>query len=263
MEYAAFNPLAPGSAATLILVAARVTGLFLIAPALSATIVPRLTKIGMMVLATVLLQPTVLPLIENPVLTVAAVAAEVLIGFTMGLGAAVIVGAAETAGDVMAVQIGLSGSAILDPIDTSAQMPVLGIFTRMFAVTLLLTLDLHHVMLGALAESFSTLVPGSPVSMEGGLQEMVRLGSVLFVLGVRFAAPVIAVVLLTNVSLALLTRAAPQINLLAVSFPVQISLGLFALAAAIPVMGRTLTSWPDIYRQLITRVGDGFLLVTR
>lgn len=258
-----FDPLAPGSAALTVLVGARVSGLLLIAPALASTVIPRLVKVATLVLFTVLMQPAVLPLVPEPVLTLPAVAAEVLIGLTLGLGAAVIVGAAETAGDVMAVQIGLSGSAILDPIDTAAQMPVLGVFTRMFAVTLLLALDLHHVMLGALADSFVTLPPGQPVSFANGLGEMVRLGSGLFALGVRFAAPVIAVVLLTNISLAILTRAAPQINLLAVSFPVQISLGLFALSAALPAMGRTLASWPTVYRDLVTRVGDGFLLVPR
>jgi flagellar biosynthetic protein FliR len=260
---APFDLFAPHSAATLVLVGARVTGLMLIAPALAATAVPRLVKVGAMVLFTVLLQPAVLPLVEAPALTVGAVAAEVLIGLAIGLGAAIIIGAAETAGDVMAVQIGLSGSAILDPIDTSAQMPVLGIFTRMFAVTLLLTLDLHQVMLLALAESFTTLVPGTPVSLAGGLAEMVRVGSALFAIGVRFAAPVIAAVLLANVALAILTRAAPQINLLSVSFPVQIALGLFALAAAIPAMGRTLTGWPTVYRGLLTGIGDGFLLAPR
>lgn len=258
----AFDPLAPGSAATLVLVGTRVSGMMLVAPSFSTTAVPRLVRVGCVVLLTVLLQPAVLPLTQSAVLTPAALAAEVLIGLAIGLGAALIVGAAEMAGDVMAVQIGLSGSAILDPLDTT-QIPVLGVFLRMFAVTLLLTLNLHAVMLNALADSFTTLVPGRAVSLTGGLEALVASGSALFAIGVRFAAPVIAVVLLANVALAILSRAAPQINLLSVSFPVQIALGLFALAAALPAMGRTLAGWPTVYQDFVGRIGEGFLLAPR
>jgi flagellar biosynthetic protein FliR len=258
----ALDLFAKDSPATLVLVAARVMGLMLIAPSLSATIVPRLVKIGVIVLFTVLLQPAVLPLVSAPALTPASIAAEVLVGLAMGLGAALIVGAAETAGDLMAVQIGLSGTAILDPMDNT-QLPSLGVFTRMFAVTMLLTLGLHEQMLRAMAESFVAMPPGSERDMMGGLQGLVASGSTLFVLGLRFAAPVIAVVLLTNVALAILSRAAPQFNLLSVSFPVQIALGLFALAAALPAMGRTLSSWPTAYREIVARIGDGFVIVAR
>lgn len=257
-----FDPLAPGSAAALVLVGARVSGVVLIAPVLSSTVVPRLVKVALTVILTVLLQPVVLPLVAAPALTIPAVVAELLLGLTVGLGAALIVAAAEMAGDVMAVQIGLSGSAILDPLDTT-QIPVLGVLCRLFAATLLLTLDLHHHMLGALADTFEAVPPGAPVSLAGGLGELARLGSGLFALGVRFAAPVIAVVLIANVALAILTRAAPQINLLSVSFPVQIALGLFTLSATLPAMGRTLASWPSVYRDVLVRVGDGFVLATR
>lgn len=252
-----FDPLAPGSAATLVLVATRVGGVMLVAPTFASKAVPRLTRIAALMLFTVLLQPAVLPLVSAPALTVDALAAEALVGLAIGFGAALIVGAAEMAGDVMAVQIGLSGSAILDPIDTTAQLPVLGVFMRMLTVTLLLTLGLHEVMLGALADSFTTIPPGSPVSLTGGLEALVASGTALFTIGVRFAAPVIATVLLANIALAILTRAAPQINLLSVSFPVQIALGLFVLAAALPAFGQTLTGWSTVYRDLLARLGEG------
>ncbi|MBX3174810.1 MAG: flagellar biosynthetic protein FliR [Gemmatimonadaceae bacterium] len=256
---ASFDPLAPGSAATLVLVGTRVSGMMLIAPSFATTVVPRLVRVAIVVLLTVLLQPAVLPLVTDPQLTLSAVATEALVGFAIGLGAAVIVGAAEMAGDVMAVQIGLSGSAILDPVDTSAQLPVLGVLLRMFTIALLLTLDLHHVMLQAMADSFSTLVPGSAVDAAGGLRSMVAVGSALFAIGIRFAAPVIAVVLLATIALAILSRAAPQINLISVSFPVQIAIGLFVLSAALPAIGRTLQGWPSVYQDLLARTGDGFV----
>lgn len=258
----AFSPLAPGSATALVLVGVRVSGLFLVAPVLSSTVVPRLVRVGLIVLVTVLLQPAVFARTPDASLTLAAVAGEALLGLCIGFGAALIVGAAEMAGDVMAVQIGLSGSAILDPLDPT-QLPVLGVLCRLFAVTLLLTFDLHHEMLGALVDSFVAMPPGDVGSLTGGLANLVQSGAMLFTLGVRFAAPVIATVLLANIALAILTRAAPQINLLSVSFPIQIALGLFTLAAALPAMARSLSGWASTYQQFLARVGDGFALSTR
>lgn len=254
---AVFDPLAPGSAATLVLVGTRVGGVLMLAPTFASQAVPRLVRVAALVLFTVLLQPAVLAQGATATLTPTSLLVELLVGCAIGLAAALIVGAAEMAGDVMAVQIGLSGAAILDPIDTSAQLPVLGVFMRMFTVTLLLTLDLHAVMLTALSDSFTAIAPGSEVSLRGGAEALVASGSALFTIGVRFAAPVIATVLVANIALAILTRAAPQINLLSVSFPVQIALGLFVLAAALPSLGQTLSGWPTVYRDLLAQMGEG------
>ncbi|HYV96328.1 MAG TPA: flagellar biosynthetic protein FliR [Gemmatimonadaceae bacterium] len=260
---AGFDPLAPGSAATFMLCATRVSGVIAIAPVFSSTVIPRLVRVAILVVITVLLQPAAYATLHAaPALTPRAFVGEALIGLAIGLGAAIIVGAAEMAGDTMAVQMGLSGSAILDPLDTQ-QLPVLGIFTRLFTVALLLSLDLHTVMLGALSDSFQTLPPGSPVSAANGLAAMVQLGSRLFMLGIRFAAPVIAAVLITNLAMAILGRAAQQLNLLTVSFPVQIAIGLFAFAAAVPSMARTLTGWTVMYRDMIDHVGAAFAAAAR
>jgi flagellar biosynthetic protein FliR len=253
-----FDPFAPGSAATLVLFGARVGGLMLVAPSLSATIVPRTVRAALLVAFTMLLQPAALASVRQvPHVTAAALLTESMIGFAIGLGAAIMIGAAEAAGDVMAVQIGLSGSAILDPLDTT-QTPVLGTFARLFATVLLLSLNLHVVMLGALADSTTAFPVGAPVSLAGGALAMLQLGGTLFSLGVRFAAPVIAAVLVTNVALAVLGRAAPQLNILFVSFPVQIAIGLFALVAAIPSIGHFFGGWSGVYDGMLTHVAGGF-----
>jgi flagellar biosynthetic protein FliR len=254
----AFDLLAPGSAQAAVLCAARISGLVVIAPVFSSTAIPRLVRVATLVVLTVLLQPVAFGARGAILsLTPSAVAGEVLIGFAIGLGAAVIIGAAEMAGDAMAVQMGLSGSAILDPLDTT-QLPVLGVFLRVFAVALLLSLDLHHGMLTALADSFITAPAGAPVSLSGGILAMVHAGSELFALGFRFAAPVIAVVFIVTLALALLNRAAQQLNLLTVSFPVQIAVGLVALGAALPTLAHVLGGWDAMYDSLLNQFGRGF-----
>ena len=206
---------------------------------------------------TVLLQPVALASLHAaPALAASAFASETLIGLAIGLGVAILVGAAETAGDVMAVQMGLSGAALLDPLDTT-QAPVLGTFTRLFATTLLLSLNFHYVMFGALADSTERFPVGAPVSLQGGTLAVLQLGSTLFVLGVRFAAPVIVAVMIANVALAVLGRAAPQLNILTVAFPLQITIGLFALLAALPAMARFFAGWTGTYNDMMTHVASG------
>jgi flagellar biosynthetic protein FliR len=257
LDVAAFDPFAPGSSTTLVLFGTRIGGMMLVAPAFSATTVPKTVRVGLLVLLTVLLQPAALASVHGtPTLTATAFASETLIGFAIGMGVAVLVGAAEAAGDVMAVQMGLSGAALLDPLDTT-QAPVLGTFTRLFATTLLLTMNFHFVMLGALADSAERFPVGSPVSLQGGSLAVLQLGGTLFVLGVRFAAPVIVAVMIANVALAVLGRAAPQLNILTVAFPLQITIGLFALMAAMPAMARFFEGWTGTYNGMMSHVATG------
>ena len=258
MQIAPFNPLTPGSAETLVLFGSRVGGLLLVAPALSETMVPRTFRVALLLILTVLMQPIALASVRGvPHISVESFVTESLIGFSIGLGAALLIGAAEAAGDIVAVQIGLSGSAILDPLSNES-MPILGTFLRLFAVTLLLSANLHHTMLSALADSVQALPVGQPVSLQGGLFAMLQLGGSLFAFGVRFAAPVIAVVLIANVALAVLGRAAPQLNILAVAFPVQIALGLVTLIASLPAYGRFFGGWTGVYDGMLNTIARGF-----
>ena len=95
---------------------------------------------------------------------------------------------------------------------------------------------------------------GMPLDLQPGLAAMVRLGSMLFTLGLQFAAPVIATVLVANVALAILSRAAPQLNVLSVAFPLQIGVGLFAFAASIPLLAASFGGWADAYDSVLARV---------
>lgn len=253
----AFDLFAPGAGDALVLTGTRVTGLMLIAPSLSSMIVPHRIRAGLVVLLTMLLTPVAFSAQQHPHLNAVTCSSELLIGFAMGFGAALLVGAAEQAGDAMAVQTGLSGIAILDPM-AAEPLPVLGSFLRLFAITLLLSLNLHTVMITTLAESLHAVPLGSAPGLAHGMKEMLDLGGTMFALGVRFAAPVISVILIINVSLAVMGRAAPQLNVLAVAFPMQIAAGLFALAAAIPAMAIFFGGWDAVYHGMVSSDVGGF-----
>ncbi|MEO8563625.1 MAG: flagellar biosynthetic protein FliR [bacterium] len=249
---APFDLFAPASATVMALLGLRVGGLVLVAPIFSAKPIPPMLRVGIVVLLTILLQPAALATARaGAALTPESAFAETMIGFAIGLGAALIVGAADAAGELIAIQIGLSGAALFDPL-TNQQGPALGQFCSFFALTLMLALDGHLVMLDAMARSARVLPVGSTLDLVGGARAMVGMGGELFGLGLRFAAPVIAVILIANVSLAILGRAAPQLNILSVAFPIQIGVGLVAFAATIPVIAMFFNGWQGTYESMLT-----------
>src|SRR5690349_17866399 len=248
---------APGSPQTLVLLAARIGGLVMIAPVFSTKNVPVAVKTCIVVLLTALLQPAAFGQMTSiPSITPETFLGETLVGFGLGLGAALLVGAASVAGDVMGVQIGLSGAAILDPVNNTSEN-VLGVFGNLFAITLLLAVDAHLVMIDAIAQSVRAIPVGTGLHAEG-MRTMVRSGSVLFGLGLQFAAPVTATVLVANTALAILGRAAPSLNVLSLAFPIQIGIGLVAMAASIPFIGAFYHGWSGVYMNTLHRVFNAF-----
>jgi len=248
-----FDLFAPGSPQTLVLLAVRLSGMVLVAPVFSTKAVPVTVRTCIIILLTALLQPMALAQMTSvPAITPETFVAEALIGFALGLGAALLVGAASVAGDLMGMQVGLSGAAVLDPINNSSEN-VLGTFGNLFAVTLLLAVDAHLVMIDAVARSVQMIPVGGGIHAVG-IYAMVRSASVLFGLGLQFAAPVVAAVLIANCALAILSRAAPQLNILSVAFPVQIGIGLVALGASIPFIGAFYRGWSGVYTEMLDRV---------
>jgi flagellar biosynthetic protein FliR len=124
---------------------------------------------------------------------------------------------------------------------------------QLFAIALLLSLNAHVVMLDALRSSIDLIPVGTVGHLQQGLWQTMALGGSLFALGLRFAAPVIAVVLMVNIALAVLSRAAPQLNILSLAFPVQILAGLAALVALVPILGSWFLGWEAPYADLVGR----------
>lgn len=252
MSLSAFDPTVPGAMTLLALLSLRVGGVLLVAPVFSATTVPMPIRAAVLIVLTLVLLPAALGTAgEPPVLNAATAATETIVGFAIGLGAAVLIGAAEVAGDMLATQTGLAGSSALDPM-TRFPVPTLSQFVHLFALTLLLALDGHLLILQALAMSASIIPIGGAALLEPGLFAMVSLGGELFLIGLRFAAPVMAAVLVSHLSLGLLAKAAPQVNVLMVAFPVQIAIGLFVLALSMPLIATFFVSWPTAYESFVS-----------
>jgi flagellar biosynthesis protein FliR len=245
----------PHGASVTALVTLRVTGVVWIAPVFSARTLPQTYKAAITVLLVAAVWPIAMGADAPVSITVSGVFSEMVVGLTVGIGAAIFIAAAGAAGDMLAVQMGLSGANVLDPM-SQTQMPVLGHFMSLFVTSLILATGGHLVIIEALAASHAVIPTGEVINLNGILG-VVGLGSTLLWMGLRMAAPIIAAMLLATVALGVLARTVPQLNVLMVAFPVQIGVGLFVLAATLPLIASAFTDWGNDYGVGVSGLLDG------
>lgn len=245
------------------LLSTRLTGLFLIAPVFSSKVVPMKVRAALLLLFTFLLLPPAMNALgaggaASTRVLPATLATEALLGICLGLGAALFIAAAESAGDQLAVQMGLSGANVLDP-STGTQMPVIGHFLGLFVLSLLLSTGGHLVIIDALAASLGAFPPGETVDLSSGLVATVKMLGVQFLLGLRFAAPVVAAMMIGNAALGIMAKTVPQLNVLMMAFPLHIGIGLVTLGLSLPLIASYFGEWPDHYTGVVSEALESFL----
>ncbi|MBC8088088.1 MAG: flagellar biosynthetic protein FliR [Phycisphaerae bacterium] len=239
---------APGVSAGFVLSALRVGGLIMVAPVWSAKMVPMRARAALIVIFALILNPAATAGVDLDTLriTPATFLGETAIGLVIGLAAAIFIAGAEAAGEQMTVSIGLSGAAIFDPVNNT-QGAVLAEFMKMLALVVLLIAGGHLVMLRALSDTFRVLPLGAPINLGDGFLAVVPMVRAVFSSGIQFAAPVVAAVLVMNIALAVLGRAAPKLQIMSVAFPLQIGVGLLTLAGSLALILRTMSDWTPAF----------------
>ncbi|MCX7628588.1 MAG: flagellar biosynthetic protein FliR [Methylophilaceae bacterium] len=213
----------------------RILALVAAAPLLGARGIPASVKISLAFAITLVVAPLLPPMPQVAPASPAGLlilVQQLLIGYGMGLAVRIAFIAVEMAGHIVGLQMGLGFATFFDP-QNSAQIPILGQFLSVMAMLLFLAINGHLVMIAALVESFHTLPVGLPVAIDGW-KALALAGSQIFAWGVLLALPVLAALMMTNVALAVLTRAAPQLNIFVVGFPITLAVGLIVLALSLP-----------------------------
>ena len=166
---------------------------------------------------------------------------QLLIGLAMGFTIRIALTAAEMAGQLSGLQMGLGFAVFFDP-QSSAQTAVVGQFVGLFAILIFLSTNGHALVLTALADSFATLPVAAARCTRSGFACWWTGAAVIFHTGLLIALPVIAALLIANIAVGIMTRAAPQLNLFAVGFPITLMTGFVALYLAVPYMGPALAA---------------------
>jgi flagellar biosynthetic protein FliR len=212
----------------------RILALFSAAPLLYHRAIPVRVKIGLAALVTLALAPA----LPAPQSADAAwlLAQQLVVGLAIGLAVQIAFAAFEIAGDVIGLQMGLGFAGFIDP-QNADQTPLIGSFLGLVATLVFLAINGHLLMLAGIAESFRSVPVGAPVPGAQDIQGLVMLGAGMFKVGLHLALPVLATMLIVNLALGVLARAAPQLNIFAVGFPATILIGMLALVLAMPLLG--------------------------
>ncbi len=216
----------------------RILGLVAAAPLFGNAAVPVSTKVSLGVLLAMIIAPTVPALPATDPMSMAGLlilTQEMLIGLAMGFSIRIVFAAIEMAGEISSLTMGLGFASFFDP-QTKGRSSAISQFLTMLATLMFLTVNGHLVLLAALAESFVSLpISASPIN-GGGFQQLAAWGGEIFRSGVQISLPIVAALLLTNVALGILTRAAPQLNIFGIGFPVTLGVGLLVLAMVLPYL---------------------------
>lgn len=227
-------------------VSARVAGVMSVAPLWAMTVLPARLRGAIAVVLSLALLPLVKPVewpIDGPSLVV-PLAVEVLLGLAIGLAAACFLYGVAVAAEVVSLQMGLSLGAAIGGM-TNIGSPGVGQLEGQFVLAVYVAVGGHLTLLTGLARSLITIPPGSAIDLVSGGRYMVALGGGVFSTAVQVAAPMMVALLVTNLALAVVNRAVPQLNTMMVAVPVTVAVGLIAIGATLPMATGFVTGWAN------------------
>ncbi len=236
---------------------ARMSGALLFVPFLGNAAIPVRIKACLAVALTVLLYPVYesqVPVIHDAGQFVAVLAGEVVIGLLIGLGANLIFEALQLAGQAIGFQMGFSLVNIIDP-QTQVDTPVMGVFHQTIGLLIFLQLNIHHALLRGIARSLEFIPPGGFLLDRLAVVGLLKLTGMIWVLGLRIAAPVLIATVVTDLALGFLSKASPSFPALVVGLSVKTILGLVVLSAALVLLPNLL----DRHCEVALRWTEGLL----
>ena len=237
----------------------RISLVFFMVPVFSGAQVSSAMKAGISLALAVFFFPhlrsVVAPLPLDMAPLTLAVLGEIILGLVLSLSVLMILGAFQSAGELISVGMGLGFAQVVDP-QGGSQVMLISRWFQLLAVLILFSIDGHHMILKAMVQSFRSIPIGGFVLNDLGFSRMITLGGYLFIVALKIAAPVLIVLMLMNVGLGLIAKFSPQINVLMTSFPLSILIGLIFMGFSISVWCPALEQfWVHIleYLQTLTR----------
>jgi flagellar biosynthetic protein FliR len=251
LDVAAYLDMIP----TFLLVACRISGLFLMMPFFADMGIPVKVKVLVSLGVTIVVVGQVPPVGRSfpgwPMLA-AGMAGELGIGLAMGLVVSLLFAGLAMGGEMVSQQTGMSLATLYDPA-SNANTPIYAQLYTLLGTVIFLGINGHHRVIEALLDSFQK-VPLLGVHIGGGIGAM--LGGMLqgcFVIGLKVAAPAMTALLLESVAIGFLQRTVPQLNILAVGFPLRLLVGTFMLVVSLFAV---MTFFQDELAGLLSGIGE-------
>ncbi len=238
---------------------ARISAIVAVAPIIGTRIVPARVKVGLTLGLTIIIVPLLPPadFIEPFSLHgILNVMTQILVGVMMGFMLRMVFSAVESGGQVIGMTMGLGFAQMNDPAN-GIIVPVISQFYVILATLVFLALNGHLILIEVLVDSFRTI----PIDVLNvgttGIWALISWAAWIFKGAVLIALPTVTALLLVNISFGVMMRAAPQLNVFAVGFPVTLTLGFVFILVSLPVFVPQFSSLLDNAFLSIGRVVQG------
>jgi flagellar biosynthetic protein FliR len=226
-----------------LLVFTRIGAFIAACPVFAMREIPPTVKVGLaFVLSLALLPlagPAAVPL-DNFLGFALALAQEAAVGLGLGIFTSLVFHGVRLAGQYAGFQMGLAMAEIMT-MGQEGQGAIVSQFLWLFGLMFFFSINGHHLLIAGLAQSFELVPLGAAVAQLKTTLFVAKAFGGLFVIALTLAAPVMAVLVVSDIILGLMVRMVPQINVFMLGFPLKILVGLFALMVTVPVMGWVLT----------------------
>ncbi len=214
-------------------------------PFLGSSSFPPQFRIGIAVAVSLVLTPAVEIQVAKTDIPVVVIR-EVMFGMIFGLAARFVFFAVDMAGQVMSNTTGLSMATIFNP--EIGQATEVSQLYSIIATLLFFAVDAHHDLIMIFVKSYEW-VPAGTVSIPGILTASISFAARIFMITLKISAPVIIIMLITNILLGFVSKAAPQMNVFFVGYPLYLFLGFLTMLISLPVfayvMGGYFKGIPD------------------
>ena len=216
----------------------RVLAMFSTAPLFSMRVIPMRAKIGLAFLVSVCAQAV---LVNQPIVpfngpaALGAVAQQVGVGLAIGFAVRLVFTSVELAGEIVGLQMGLNFASFFDP-TSNAQVSAVARFFGQIAMLLFVVINGHLLVIMAVVESFHSFPVDGNLLDSLAQMKIYKLGSSLFSSALWIALPMMALLLFVNLTMGIISRVAPQMNIYAIGFPVTLTVGLLGITATLPML---------------------------
>ncbi len=220
----------------------RILGLIASAPLFGNVSVPAPLKIVFGSVLALIVAPNLhdLPVVDPMSMSgMLILTQQLVIGLSMGFAMRIVFAGVEMAGEVIGLTMGLGFATFFDP-QSQGRSSAISQFLSLLVLMIYLAANVHLMMIAALFDSFNTLpIAAGPLGAHS-VQRIATWGGMIFSAGVQLSLPIVAALLITNAALGILTRAAPQLNIFGIGFPIALGAGFIMLSLALPYLGMPL-----------------------
>ncbi|GJL98978.1 MAG: flagellar biosynthetic protein FliR [Methyloligella sp.] len=224
----------PATAFAVFLIFSRIGPLVMMLPGIGEASVPMRSRLAFAVMLTLVLYPVVVgkipPLPSSLTGLIGASMKEMVIGFSFGAIIKILSTGIQVAGNVIAFQAGLSFAMTADP-TTGRSDSVFSSFLMMLSTVMIFAMDLHHLIIAAMYDSYMMFPPGAPFEIAVFSDAALLTVASIFKIGVQLSTPFIVFGLVFFLGLGILSRLIPQIQVFFIAMPANIYIGtlLFVL----------------------------------